>query len=339
MKLMSRILTAILATATVSLGVASAQEFVMKISSPAPLSDIDPLSAWMKAFEQGVEKRSGGRIDVQLYPASQLGSIPSTVEGTAMGTIEMTLPIIGFLSALEPRFQVLDAAGLFDSEEHALNTFSDPEVRAMLSQFGTNAGVEPLFILTSGQSTLVSKNKVKNAGDLSGMKIRTGGATALLNRPMETLGAAPVAMPLGEALPGIQTGTIDGAVINVPVAVGFKFADVAKEATYIPGQFTIIGGLVNKAFLSRLGPDLEKIVREEAEKAKQAYAGKLGSAPKILEGAWVKNGGNINRMSDEAAHAFLAKIVPVVEKIVADNAKMKADYEVLKAAAERAKTM
>jgi len=53
-----------------------AADYIMKISSPAPMTHIDPISAWLEAFESGVESASNGRIDVQLYPASQLGPNP-----------------------------------------------------------------------------------------------------------------------------------------------------------------------------------------------------------------------------------------------------------------------
>ena len=64
--------------------VANAQQFTMKLSSPTVN---DAPHEWMKAFKAGVEQRSGGRIKVELYPASQLGQIPTTVDGVALGTI------------------------------------------------------------------------------------------------------------------------------------------------------------------------------------------------------------------------------------------------------------
>ena len=98
-----RLFTAALICAMTAAAPSLAADFTMKIASPAPLNDKDALSAWFTAFEAGVETRSEGRIDVQLFPGGQLGPIPATVEGVAMGTIEVTVPIIGFLSSLDPR--------------------------------------------------------------------------------------------------------------------------------------------------------------------------------------------------------------------------------------------
>src|SRR4051812_12300150 len=117
---------------------ASAQQFTMKLSSPT-VNDV--VHEWMKAFKAGVEQRAGGRIKVEIYPANQLGQIPATVEGVALGTIEFTAPAVGFLIGLEPRFQVLDAAGLFDSVEHGQKVLTDPDIRRRLAGFGESKGV------------------------------------------------------------------------------------------------------------------------------------------------------------------------------------------------------
>lgn len=330
----------LLGAAILSLGLsitATAADFTLKVSSPAPLTDIDPFSAWLQAFEAGVEKRSNGRIDVELYPLSQLGPIPATVEGVVMGTIEMTTPIIGFLNAVDPRFQVFDANGLFDDEHHALRTMADPRVKELMAELGSAANVEPLIVLTSGQIAVVTRDHVKTVDNLKGKKIRTGGSTDIINRPMQAVGIAPVAMALGDVLPSIQTGALDGAATNMPVIVGSKFADVAKHATYLPGNFLIVGGIISKDFFAQIGPELEAIVREEAEAAKEAYAARLDSGPAALEAAYKSQGGTMTVMDDEQRKRFLDEVVPVVEEVVSGNVQLKADYEVLKQAAEDAR--
>src|ERR1700690_93125 len=119
-------------------GAASAQQFTMKLSSPTVN---DAPHEWMKAFKAGVEQRSGGKIKVEIYPASQLGQIPATVEGVAMGTIEFAFPAVGFLIGMEPRFQVFDASGTFDGIAHSQKVLADPAVQARLATFGEARGV------------------------------------------------------------------------------------------------------------------------------------------------------------------------------------------------------
>src|SRR5690606_10172464 len=136
MKTMKRLLAG--AVLAVFAAAAGAQQFTMKLSTPT-INDVS--HEWMKLFKANVEKRSGGKSKVEIYPANQLGQIPRTVEGVALGTIEMTVPAVGFLIGLEPRFQVFDAPGLFDDVEHAQRVFTDPEVKKRLATFGAAKGV------------------------------------------------------------------------------------------------------------------------------------------------------------------------------------------------------
>src|SRR4051812_28154372 len=167
---------------------AQAQQFTMKLSTPT-INDVT--HEWMKTFKDGVEKRSAGRIKVEIYPANQLGQIPRTVEGVALGTIEMTTPAVGFLIGLEPRFQVLDAPGLFNSVEHAQKVFTDPEVRKRLATLGAAKGVEPLFTFANGPLMLLSHKPVRAVEDLKAQKIRVPGAAPLHIEPFRALGVSP----------------------------------------------------------------------------------------------------------------------------------------------------
>ncbi|MDR6266885.1 TRAP transporter substrate-binding protein [Roseobacter sp. N2S] len=313
---------------------ATAQEYVLKVSAPIPPTEKDSVYAWMLAFEKGVEASSNGQIDVQLFPANQLGQLPAAVEGVSMGTIEVSFSIIGFFSSLDPRFQVLDAGGLFDSPEHAMQALQQPESRAMLAEFGKSAGVRPLVMVIDGQGVIVSKNPISTVADFKGLKVRTGGATPLLTKPLAAMGAAPIAMPLGEVVPGLQTGTIDAATNSMAVVNGFKMADVAKNVTYLPGNYTTVGAVVNTAFLERIGPDLAAIVLDEAQKAESVIFDHLAKTP-MQEAAWEAAGGQVIRFNDAEQENYLSVTNPIVAEIISANLQMQSDFDVLKAAAAK----
>jgi C4-dicarboxylate-binding protein DctP len=334
----SRIISATCLSAALALaasGAVSAQEHVMKISAPIPPTEKDVVYAWMLAFEKGVEERTDGQIDVQLYPANQLGQLPAAVEGTAMGTIEAAFSIIGFFSMLDNRFQVLDAGGLFETSEQAMRTFQQPEVREMLSGFGEGAGVQPLTVLIDGQGVIISKEPIETVADFAGKKVRVGGTTPLVTEPLVAVGAAPVAMALGEVMPSLQTGTIDAATNSMAVVNAFKMADVAKNVTYLPGNYTTVGAIVNKAFLERIGPEFAAIVMEEAQKAESVFDEHVKRVGEH-EAAWEAAGGRVITLSDEETQKYLDTINPVVAGIVARDEQMQSDYDVLKEAAAAA---
>src|SRR5436190_15695132 len=123
---------------------ANAQQFTMKLSQPT-INDVT--YEYFKRMKAGIEQRSGGKIKVDIYPSNQLGQLPAVVEGVALGTIEAASSANGFWVSLEPRFQVLDAPGLFDDLIHGNKMLNDPGIRARMATWGVDTGVE---ILTPG---------------------------------------------------------------------------------------------------------------------------------------------------------------------------------------------
>jgi len=311
---------------------ASAQQFTMKISSPT-INDVT--QEWGKEFKAAVEARTGGKIKVEFYPASQLGQIPATVEGTAMGTIEAVGPASSFLIGLEPRFQVLDAPGLFKDIAHGQRVFADPEVRARLATFGSAKGIEPIATFAHGPLTLVSHKAIRKVEDFKGQKIRVPGAAPLQIEPFRKLGALPLSMPLGEVLAAMQNHTIDGMIAGSTVFVAFKYYDVAKGMTALPGSFLIAPIVANKAFLKSLGPELEAIVRDEAFKAQRKVETFGVEDVQRVAGAWKKNGGEVIELPAAEAKEYTAQVESVLPGLIKASPKLQEDYDALVATAKK----
>src|SRR5882762_9326039 len=170
---------------------ANAQQFTMKLSSPTA-NDVS--FEWMKAFKRGVESRSAGKIKVEVYPANQLGQIPRTVEGVALGTIEMTLVASGFFVGIDPRYLVFDAAGLFDDMDHGNRVFQDPAIRKRLSAFSADKGIEPLIVYSANPNMVLSHKPIRSLADFKGQKIRVPGAAPLHVQPFQAFGTSAVSM-------------------------------------------------------------------------------------------------------------------------------------------------
>ena len=317
-----------------SANAAPAQQFTIKISSPTVN---DATQEWMKAFKAGVEPQSKGRIKVELYPANQLGQIPATVEGVALGTIEIVAPATGFLLGLEPRFQTFDAPALFDDIDHGNRVLMDAEVRTRLATFGASKGVEPLVVYPHSPLMLLSHKPVRALSDIRGQKIRVPGSAPMHIEPFRRLGASPVSMPLGEVISAMQNRAIDGFIGGASVFTAFKYYDIAKGLTALPSSFIIVAALANKDFLKSLGPELEPMMREQALKAQlSASATSLDDVRRTFD-LWKQNGGEIIELTADDARKYRDEVTSVLPAILAANPKMKDDYEALVAAGRKYK--
>jgi TRAP-type transport system periplasmic protein len=324
-------MTGIVASALVAAAPVGAQQFTMKLSQPT-INDVT--YEYFKRLKAGIESRAGGKIKVDIYPANQLGQLPAVVEGVALGTIEAAASANGFWISLEPRFQVLDAPGLFDSVSHGFKVLNDPAIRARMANWGADKGVEILAPSLYSPLMLLSHKAVRAPGDLQGQKIRTQGGAPIQVEPLKKLGVIPVSLPLGEALPAMQNKTIDGMVGAAAPYVAFKYYDIAKPMTYLPSTLFAAPVVVNRQWLKSLGPDLEKIVREESRKAEEAFGDWNINDIKSKEEAWKTNGGEIITMSPDDSKRYVDLVAPVAASILSANPKVKEDYEALLAAAK-----
>ena len=334
MNALSRRLTMIglLAGGMLAAAPANAQQFTMKLSLPT-INDV--VHEYYKTMKAGIEQRSGGKIKVEIYPANQLGQLPAVVEGVALGTIEAGAAANGFWVSLEPRFQILDAPGLFDDVLHGYRMLNDPGIRARLATWGADKGVEVLTPGIYSPLMLLSHKAVRAVADLQGQKIRTQGGAPIQVEPLKKVGVIPVSLPLGEALPAMQNKTIDGMVGAAAPYVAFKYYDIAKPMTYLPATLFAAPVVANRQFMKSLGPELEAIVREESRKAEVLFSDWNVADIKSKEAIWRKNGGEIITMSPAEAKRYVDLVSPVASSILAGNAKAKDDYEALLAAAKK----
>jgi TRAP-type C4-dicarboxylate transport system substrate-binding protein len=318
-----------------SANLAAAQTYTLKIGSGTVN---DTSQEWLRLFKAGVESRSGGKVKVETYVASALGPNPRLVEGVALGTIEAGVPNTGFWVSLEPRFVVFDAVGVFESPEQTVKVLQDPAIRKMISSYGTEKGVETISAFFHSPLAVITKNKpIRKAADFAGLKLRTPGGAPLAVKPVEKLKASPISMPIMEALPALQNGAIDGIITGSTVAATLKYYDVAKYMTHLPKTMIFVSAVVNGGFMKKIGPDLAKIVREEAEKA-EGPAVKWGIADaQHARDVWAKNGGENIDMAPQDAEAYLAEVSEVGRSILSKNPKAYADYEALLAASKKYK--
>ena len=240
----------------------------------ATLNDVQ--HEWCNRFGARLEKRTNGQVKTQIFPASQLGSIPRMIEGVQAGTIEAWIGPPEFLVGIDPRFQVLSAPYLFDSYEHAHKVVNDREFLDRFLVLAEGKGLRGVSMLVYGPASFVTRTPVHGPDDLRGKKIRVL-ATPIETAMMATLGATGIPMPLGEVLPALQQGALDGVEASVTVFTTFKYYDVAKFHANKNHYFIAGMATVNKRWFDGLPPDIQQAVLEEGRAVQ----------PEMLD--WAKN--------------------------------------------------
>jgi TRAP-type C4-dicarboxylate transport system substrate-binding protein len=318
-----------------ALGSALAQDktYTMKITLPT-LND--PSYFYAKDYAAALEKDSGGRIKTQIFPASQLGSIPRQIEGTQFGAIQCALIPPEFFVGVDERFEVMAAPGLVDSMEHGERLASDPAVLKVMLGLGADKGLHGVALFMNSPSSVISKSPIRHLADFKGKKIRVL-ASPFQTQALDRLGATPVAMTLGDVIPAMQQGAIDGAVGGIVVWTPMHFIDAAKSVTETgqPAVYAVVE--ISKTWYESLPADLKKIVDEDAATQQTAiYPVAIGIVNKARQG-WTASGGELIALPPEEQ----AQMMQTFSSVGADVSKTKPllndAYKIVTEAAARTK--
>ncbi len=324
-------LVACSALAPPSAAAADGQTYVMKLAT-ATLNDAQ--HEWMKRYAAMVEKDSGGRIKAQLYPASQLGSIPREIEGTQFGAIQGWIGPPEFLIGVDERFEIMTAPGLFKNPEHAIRTADDPTLSKLILGFGANKGLVGISLFISAPTSIVTHKPVHDLSGFKGLKLRTL-ASKFENEQVNRLGATPVAMSLGDVLPALQQGAIDGAVAQVAIFTTMHYYDAAKYVTETNQRYIFSVAEMSQKWLATLPPDLQKIIRDDGAKLGPEVSPWAVTFYQQQRKVWVANGGQLISLPPAEEAAMMKSLSTIGETLTQSKPALHAAYETLVAAAKR----
>ncbi|WP_137388508.1 TRAP transporter substrate-binding protein [Rhodoligotrophos defluvii] len=300
-------------------------DYVMKLSTPT-INDMQ--HEWMQMYEKELEARTNGRIDVQLYPASQLGPINNVMEGMQLGTIEATITPFEFYVGVDPRFQVPAVPGLFDSMQDARTKLDDPKVREHLLNLAADKGIVGISIAVYGPQMIATRNKVNTLADLSGQRIRVLASETEIGT-INALGASAVPMPLNEVSAALQQGAIDGVSTVLDVFVSLRTNEVAPNVTKTELWYLVSLASVSKAWLDSLPEDLQKIVIETGKDIEHPMFERQLERDKANKETWTKNGGTFTELNEADRTKANEAAAGVAKAFLDAHPEMKETYDLI----------
>jgi TRAP-type C4-dicarboxylate transport system substrate-binding protein len=312
---------------------ASAQDYTMKFGT---LTLNDSQHEFIKMYKAEIEKTTNGRIKVEVYPAGQLGNAQRQTEGLRLGTIEAVSGPSELFVGADQRFQAPAMAGLFKDAEHARKVLATPAFRQGIAEMAATRGMILISVHLFDMQSFVYKTPVTKLADFAGKRTRVLASEAE-QQAVSALGGAPVPMTLGEVLPAIQQGTIDGASSGMPVFLAFKYHDAAPNQidTHLWAVVTL--GLVSKPWFDKLPADLQKAVRDAAAKVEPELVKWSVTRAEADSKAWLAAGGKTIKLSDAEQAEAVKKVGATLDPILNKNAGVKELYGKLKAAADSVK--
>ena len=271
-KIVAQLLAAtVLASTTVAAAHADAKVIKYSHFQSADLSS--PKHAAALAFESCVEGKTAGSIDVQVFPASQLGDGAQVMEGLQLGSIQMGVVHDGPISATYKPFSVLALPYLFDDQAMAWSVMDGEFGQALFEDMRKLTGIRVFGVADNGVRNFTnSKKPVGAPEDMEGLKMRVMTAPVWI-KLVESLGASATPVPWPELPGALQQGVVDGQENGVTNILDASLYQHQKYASLDGHVFSWHAYMMNDDFYQGLSADEQKAVNQCVEIAKVIHRG------------------------------------------------------------------
>jgi tripartite ATP-independent transporter DctP family solute receptor len=274
------------------------------------LSETSPTYIAMEHFEEIVETRSDGRIDVQIFPSNQLGSDGDRISAVQRGSQEMDLPDSSPLFTQVPQIGLFDLLYLFPNVE-AVYGILDGEVGEELTQAFDGTGMRVLFFAENGYRQLTNNVRpVESLEDVSGMSVR------VRENPIQVdgwtaLGASPTTLAFGELFSALEQGVVDGQENPWNTIYTSSFYEVQQYATETNHVWSPLPMLISESFWEQLDPQYQRLIEEAADQSGRYQRQISQEYSQAAKDRVIEAGMEVTELNDQQLEAFRDAAQPV----------------------------
>lgn len=332
----------------ITLGVCLAVGLLFSSPAPAQTKPIEltysmhfvashQMAVYGRKWADEVEKRTNGRVKITMFPGGSLIPSPQAYDGVIKGIADIAMSFQGFTRGRFPLTEVIDLPLAWKSGMAATQITNEFYEKFKPKEYND---VKVMYLHAHGPGFFHTRNKpVNKLEDLKGLKIRTSGTLAPI---AAALGAAPVALPMGETYDAIARGVAEGTVAPYEALEQWKLGEVVKFTAECYSTAYSAAGFVamNKAKWASLPPDIQRIV-EQLNKEWIPVTGKVwDEVDKSGREFTLKRGNKIISYSKEEEARWAKAVQPLTGEYV-NNAKKKGvpGDEALKFIQERMKQL
>lgn len=290
------------------------QKLVLKFAHITPTTF--PYHDGALKFKEAAERLSGGKIEVQVFPAAQLGGERDIEEGIRLGTIHVGIGA-GALAGFAPIYNIVELPFLIKNQDHMERVADGPAGKLLARRIEEQSGFRVLGFWSTGDSGIQTvKAPVRTPDDLKGVKIRVMENAALIEAT-RALGANPTPLPFPEVYTSMKQGVVEGAHLDYTALYTTKVFEAVKFVTE-PGFH----------FLSEPRPIIvsaklfDGLPRESRDVIQKAAAEAIAFERKLFRERQAKaieelraRGIQFTKLDEKA---FLERVRPIWQKIARD---------------------
>jgi tripartite ATP-independent transporter DctP family solute receptor len=264
-----------------------------KLRLACPSAATNPTCLAATRFAEEANKRSGGTLDVQVFPAGQLGKGKEAIQQTQAGIIDLVVEDITNYGNFVKDYNVMSWGFAFRDQKHFQDFLASDLQQKMADELRKKFGLRLLAVNWAKlPRVVVSKTPIFTPDDVSGLKFRVPGIPSYI-KTWETLGANPASVPWAESFQALKTGVTDAMESPLDSVVSQKFHLAAPYVTLTNHVFASISLAINEAKYNGLTAE-QRTALGEAAKAAADYSTELATkAAEGVVGAITADGGYV----------------------------------------------
>lgn len=276
-----------------------------------PYNEAHPLARGAERFAEIVAERSGGNIDIAVYPNSTIGSSRDLVESMQIGVVDFALvPTTNVASFYSP-LDIFYLPFIFRDREHAYAVADGPVGQKLYDDMLEQTGIRTLAMYESGFRTITTRDtKIEEPADMQGIKFR------VVNNPLnvatfQALGAIPTPIALSEVFTALQQGTVDGQDNPVGNVKAFGFDKVQDYITLSKHQWAGIMFLADDSMWQEQPQHVQELFMEAAQETEAWERETLNAEEDQYLSEMEAGGMTVTRLTPEQSQAFQEAMRPV----------------------------
>jgi len=294
--------------------IAATAETVLKMASVAPSTS--PWGKWASAVSAKVEEVSGGELKIEMLFDAQAGDEQTILRQTMKGRLDIAFVSNVPMTLISEELAIPSSAYLFDSAEQG-TCVAHEHMAGVLGGLMDGAGVVPLTWMEVGHYVLFSKEPINLPSDLNGKKVRIAPSiadVALAN----AIGASGVPMGTTDAIPALQTGSVDAAWFPTVFGIAIGTHKVAPNVT-VTNHARLIGTIaVSKRVWSKLSEQEQQWLSAVFGGAGGQLTDIILGAEKALLGKIAGAGIPVHELTEEELAAWKAAAADVPAAVAAE---------------------
>ena len=304
---------------------AAEKKIIMRYSHSSAAMVEEPHHTAALDFKKYVEEKTKGRVEVQIYPASQLGGEERAFQDVQQGILQMTVLAVNNASIFAPSLGAFDLPYIFKSVKE-FDDCVDQNWDLINKRMEAESGTIAIAWHSQGFRFITnSKQPVAKLADLAPVKIRTPNNPIMIG-VYRAWGTDPVPMAMDETFNALQQKVVDGQDNPLVSIATNRFYEVQKYITEAHYTYQLQPMILSQRAFKKMSPEMQALITD-AGRGAQEYC----LAFQLVEGVRAKqrlieSGVQIDQLEDEAdwRNAAIAQVWPEMETFVGGRAAINA---------------